>query len=1042
MSITEISVKRPTLVVVLFTILTLLGLISYSSLSYELLPKITSPVLSIVTVYPGASPGEVENAVTIKVEDAVSSLEGVESLKSISMESVSSVTVELKYGSDVDLILQDAQRKMNNIMADLPDQAEQPTVQKFSLDELPIMRLGVSSTISPVEFNEFVEENIKEPLSRIDGVAKVEMIGGVEREIRISVDRDKLDAFNLSVLQVTNAITGANLDFPTGKIKDSEEQVLVRLSGKFQSIRDIENLAVVTNSNGGSILIKDVAEVLDTEKETTSISRINGENSIGLLISKQSDGNTVQVAEDVKKKIAQLEASYLDKNLAFSVAQDSSEFTLEAANAVIHDLVIAVFLVAIIMLLFLHSLRDAAIVMVSIPVSIVTTFIVMSLLGFSLNLMTLLGLSLVVGILVDDSIVVIENIHARMHGGKSAWDAARDTWKQIGLSVMSITLTIIVVFLPITFVTGIIADLLRQFALVVAFATAISFVVSFTLTPFLSSRFSKSIELKKSNWLHNPLIWFESGLNALIDGYKSLLGWAMNHKRWTIIGIFALVFASFSLFSMGLIGSEFVKNGDNGEFLVQIELPKESTFEETNQITRQVEERLLKDSLISNIFASVGAVGGSSAGQTTAYKAEINAKMVSPDQRNISSTAYAQFIKEDLSKNVVGAKFKATPVSMVGGGTEAPIAVVLKGNDLNVLLDFADKALVEISKVAGTVEEEMSVEAGNPEIAVSVDREQMALLGLTMSTVGGTMQNALAGNADNKYRDGQNEYDINIQLDQFDRRSIEDIKNLTFLNISGTLIELQQFAEVSYSTGPSRLERDNKQSSVTLKSQIIGGRAEGNVGADVQAAISAMDLPEGVEFSMGGNLDSQQDAFVDLGIALLMSIVLVYLIMVALYDSYVYPFVVMFSVPVALIGALLALALSLENLSIFTILGIIMLVGLVIKNAILIVDFTNQLKAEGKSSAEAVIEAGVARFRPVLMTTIAMVIAMIPIATAAGAGSEWKNGLAIVLIGGLTSSMIFTIILVPVAYRSADIIGEYIKKKFKKTPKGVATQVG
>lgn len=1034
MSITEISVKRPTLVVVLFTILTLLGLISYNKLSYELLPKITSPVLSISTVYPGASPGEVENSITIKVEDAVSSLEGVESIKSISMESVSSVVVTLKYGSDVDLILQDAQRKMNNVMADLPDQAQQPTVQKFSLDELPIMRLGVSSNVSPVIFTEFVEKNIKETLSRIDGIAKVEMIGGVEREIKINVDRDRLKSFGQSILQVTQAISGANLDFPTGKIKDSQQQVLVRLSGKFESIKDIENLAIKTSEDSAPILIKDVAEVLDTEKETISISRINGENSIGLLISKQSDGNTVQVAEDVKKRVAQLEEIYADKNLQFSIAQDSSEFTLEAANAVIHDLMIAVILVAIIMLLFLHSVRDAIIVMVSIPVSIVTTFIVMSMLDFSLNLMTLLGLSLVVGILVDDSIVVIENIHARMHKGKTSMEAAKDTWKQIGLSVMSITLTIVVVFVPITFVTGIIADLLRQFALVVAFATVISFVVSFTLTPFLSSRFSKAIELNSSNWLHKPLIWFESGLNGIISGYKSLLVWALAHKRWTILGIFALVFASFSLFAFGLIGSEFVKNGDNGEFLVQIELPKESTFEETNLITRQVEEILLSDSLISNIFASVGAVGG----QNTAYKAEINAKMVSPDKRTISSADYAQLIKTNLRKNVVGAKFKATPVSMVGGGTEAPIAVVLKGNDINTLLDFADKALAEVDKIPGTLEEELSVEAGNPEIAVSVDREKMALLGLTMDVVGGTMQNAFAGNTDNQYRDGQNEYDINIQFDQFDRQNIGDIKKLTFMSNQGQLIELQQFSDVIFSTGPSRLERDDKQTSVTIKSQITG-RPEGSVGAEVQAAIEAMEMPEGVEFSMGGNLDSQNDAFADLGMALLMSIVFVYLIMVALYDSYIYPLVVMFSVPVALIGAFLALALALENLSIFTILGVIMLVGLVIKNAILIVDFTNQLKDEGMSSADAVVEAGIARFRPVLMTTIAMVIAMVPIAIAAGAGSEWKNGLAIVLIGGLTSSMIFTIILVPVTYRAFDIIGEYLKKKFKKQPE-VVTQ--
>ncbi|MTI32722.1 efflux RND transporter permease subunit [Xanthovirga aplysinae] len=1028
MSITELSVKRPKLVVVLFTILTLLGLISYNSLNYELLPKISAQALSIVTVYPGASPSEVENSVTVKVEDAVSSLEGIKSIKSISMESASFVSLELKYGADIDFTIQEAQRKVNALMSDLPDQTEQPIIQKFSLDELPIIRMGVSSNLSDVEFFNLVDDEIRESLSRIDGVAKVDLVGGVEREIRVNVDRDKLKAFNLTILQVTQAIAGANLDFPTGKIKSEDQQVLVRLSGKFQSVKDVENLVLGAAPKGGLIRIKDVAEVLDTNKETTSISRINGVNSIGLLISKQSDGNSVEVAENVKIKLQELEKRYGKYDLKFAITQDNSEFTLEAADAVIHDLYLAVILVAAIMLLFLHSLRDAGIVMVSIPVSIVSTFIIMNLLGFTLNLMTLLGLSLVVGILVDDSIVVIENIHARMSKGQSAMQAAKDTWKQIGVSVLSITLTIIIVFIPITMVTGLIADLLRQFALVVAFATAISFLVSFTLTPLLASRFSKSINLKRSNILHLPLIVFEDMLNGIIQIYRSALQWALNHKVVTISGIFALVIASFSLLGAGFIGSEFVKAGDNGQFVIEIELPKESTIEETNALTREVEQHLLNDPLIETIFTSVGSTSGSLAGQTTAYKAEINAKLVGLEHRSVSSNDYSQQIKKELMQKVIGAKFKVATVDIVSGGTEAPLQVILKGNNMDSLFAFADKVLYKVDQVPGTFEEEISVEAGNPEISVSVDREKMAMLGLDLGTVGITMQNAFTGNTDNKFRDGQEEYDINSRLDQFDRKNVKDIEKLTFLNNQGQLIELQQFATVSNTTGASRLEREEKQSSLTVKAQMYG-RPTGTVAQEVQQAIASLEAPEGIEFKMGGDLDQQNESFAKLGMALLMSIILVYLIMVVLYDSYVYPFVVMFSVPVALIGAFLALALSLENLSIFTILGIIMLIGLVIKNAILIVDFANQLKQEGQSSEQAVLNAGIQRFRPVLMTTIAMVIAMIPIGFASGAGSEWKNGLALVLIGGLTSSMLFTIILVPVTYLWFDKIGAYFRKR-------------
>lgn len=1028
MTITELSVKRPTLAVVIFTIVALLGIVSYVGLGYELLPKITSPQISISTIYPGASPSEVENSVTTNIEDAVSALEGVKSITSTSQEGISIVNVELTYNADVDQALQDAQRKVNNIVGQLPDQVDQPSVDQFSFDDLPIMRLGVSSQMDANEFNDLVENDIKEKLSRIEGVARVQVIGGNEREIRVNVDRDKLKAYGLSILQVTQAISAANLDFPTGNIKDDKQQVTVRLSGKFKDVEDIKGLEITTGKDS-SVRIEDIAEVYDTTKEVTTISRIDGISSIGLTISKQSDGNTVQVAEDIKEEITRIEADYADKNLKIAVAQDSSVFTLEAADAVIFDLLLAVGLVAIIMLFFLRSWKDSIIVMVSIPVSIVATFIAMGQLGYTLNLMTLLGLSLVVGILVDDSIVVLEQIHAEMEKGKSRMEAAMESWKKIGLSVMSITLVLIAVFLPITFVTGLIADLLKQFAVVVAFATGISLVVSFTLTPLLSSRFSEVITLRKEKILHKPLIAFENFLNGVNNFYKKALQWTLSRKRITAFSLLGLVIASLLLLVFGFIGSEFVKNGDNGEFIVELELPKESTIEETNLATLAVEDILLKDEIISSVFSTVGT--GTGGGGNSSNLAQINAKMISPDERTISSEQYARDIKIKLTKNIPGVKFKTAAVGMVGGSTAGPIQVVLTGNDIDILMQTADEVKRTIESVNSTREVELSVEGGNPEVAIEVNRDQMAALDLTMNTVGNTMQNAFAGNTQYKFRDGENEYDINVKLDQFDRQNIEDIRKVTFLNTSGQLIELQQFADIEQSTGPSRLERDNKRSSVSIGAQVVG-RPVGTVSTEVQTAIEEMEMPEGVEFEMGGDLESQTEAFASLGLALLMSIVLVYLIMVALYESYAYPLVVMFSVPTAMIGAFLILALFQESLGVFTFLGLIMLVGLVIKNAILIVDAANQFKTEGMESVEAIVNAGLSRLRPILMTTLAMVIAMIPIAFASGAGAEWKNGLAMVLIGGLTSSLIFTVIIVPVMYVVIDIWKGEIKRKTAK----------
>ncbi len=1025
MSITELSVKRPTLVVVLFTIFCFFGLVGYQNLTYELLPEINAPVLTITTVYPGASPAEVENSVTKKIEDAVSSLENIESTQAISQESFSTVIVELKYGANIDLAMQDAQRKIDAILVDLPEDVKDPSIGKFSFDEMPIMRLGATSDMDEVAFTDLFENRLQPELARIEGVAEVNIVGAQKREIEVNVDGNMLNYYGLSILEVSQAISRANLDFPTGSVQNEEQDILVRLSGKIKGLNEMRNLVIKTMPDGSAVYLKDVAEVYDTKKETETINRINGRNSLGITITKQSDGNTVEVSEQVRKKTAELEQRYAGQNLKFEIAQDSSIFTLEAADSVIHDLFLAVILVALIMLFFLHNLRNAVIVMVAIPVSIISTFAVMSLAGFTLNLMTLLALSLVVGILVDDSIVVLENIHARMEKGSSAWEASVDTWREIGLSVTSITLVIVVVFLPIGLVSGIVADLLRQFSLVVVAATIISLLVSFTLTPFLASRFTKLSHLNANKPLDWILIQFENLINSFKEAYRSALHWSLRHKLVTILGIFAMVVASFGLLTGGFIGAEFASSGDNGEFLVEIELPKETPLEQTNYVTQQVEEFLLNDPAVVNVFTTVGQ--GSDGNTSASYLSTVNVKLVPAEERALNSKQFASKTKHSLQEKVPGVKLSAAAVSMVGNGSQAPVQIILQGSDLDELLTFSEQVQEVMKKVPGTAEVESTVEGGNPEISVDINRERMADLGLTLDRVGATMQNAFTGNTDTRFKDGEYEYDIRVQIDAFDRRNIKDIEELTFQNSKGELIKLSQFANVTSSTGAARLERKDKITSLTIESQVVG-RPVGTVGQEIQDGIAQLDVPSGITVSTGGDLENQAEAFGSLFTALFTSILLVYLIMVALYDSYVYPFVVMFSIPVALIGALLALAMAMENMSIFGMLGLIMLVGLVVKNAILIVDFVNQLKAEGMDPFQAVVEGTLERFRPILMTTIAMVIAMIPIAIATGAGSEWKNGLAWVLIGGLTSSMILTMIIVPVMYRLVDSIQEKIAR--------------
>ncbi len=1019
MNITKLSIQRSTIVVVVFTVLTLLGVVSYQSLNYELLPKFNPPVLTIMTIYPGASPNEVENSVTKEIEDALASLENVKEMKSTSMESFSMIVINLNQGTDVDLSLQEAQRKINVILANLPEDADAPTLNKFDLDDLPIIKMGATANMSATEFYDLIDKKIKPELSRIQGMAAIKVLGGQEREIKVNIDANKLEAYNLSILQVQQKIRNSNLDFPTGKIKQESGQTQIRLAGKFQSLEQLNSLILREDQNG-IVRLSDVAEVQDTQKDIEVMNRINSNPSVGITIQKQSDANAVEVSRLTKEALADLEKTYAAEGLKFNIANDSSDFTLEAADSVIHDLIIAVILVAIVMLLFLHSLRNAVIVMISIPASLVATFIFMYLFGYSLNLMSLLALSLVVGILVDDAIVVIENIHRHMEMGKKPAQAAYDGIREIMSTVTSITLVIVVVFIPIALSTGLVSDILRQFAVVVAVSTMISLFVAFTLIPLLASRFSRLEHISDKNFFGRFILAFERFLDRIIDGFTAALKWAFNHKFITLGLTILMLFASFALVPFGFIGSEFIPAGDRGEVSLQLELPKNATVEQTNFATRQVEEYLQSIPEVKQVFTTVGTTTSAQAGQNTAYKSDVSVTLVDVKERAFSTNQFSRQAKADIESRIPDVEVTPVPVGLVGNA-QAPIQIIISGSNLDSVMAFSQKVMAITESIDGTADVETSVEGGNPEIEVVVDRDKMANVGLSLESVGASMQLAFSGNSDVTFRSGTEDYDINIRLDEFDRRSVNDIGSLSFVNNRGQIVRLAQFADIRQSTGPSQLERYNRVTSVNVNSQVIG-RPSGSIGADIQAKLAEIEAPKGVSYEFGGDMKNQSEGFGTLGIALLASIIFVYLIMVALYDSYIYPLVVLFSIPLAIIGALLALALAAQSLSIFSILGIIMMIGLVAKNAIMVVDFTNKLKAEGVAVKEALIEAVRIRFRPILMTTLAMVIGMLPIALAGGSVAATKNGLAWALIGGLSSSMFLTLIVVPIIYYGFDRI--------------------
>jgi len=1028
MKIAELSIKRPSLVIVLFTILILGGIFSYSQLGYELIPKFETNVITVSTVYPGASPSEIENTVTKKIEDAIASLENIKKIDSKSYESLSIVSITLTSNANADNSMNDAQRKINAILSDLPDDADPPSLTKFSLSDLPIMTLGANGKMDEASFYDLIDKKVAPVLSRVQGVAQVNIIGGQEREIQVNLDATKMQGYGLSVPQVQQIILSSNLDFPTGNIQTREQKILIRLAGKYKNVAELRNL-VISSKNGVQIRLQDIADVQDTQKIAEKVARVDQKSAIVVQIVKQSDANAVAVSEQLVKTIADLEKTYEKSELKLAIAKDSTVFTLEAADSVIHDLLIAVILVALVMLFFLHSIRNSLIVMVSIPASLIATFIGIYLLGYTLNLMSLLGLSLVVGILVDDAIVVLENIYRHMEMGKSRIRASYDGTAEIGGTVTSITLVIVVVFLPIAMSSGLVSNIITQFCMTVVISTLLSLLASFTIIPWLSSRFGKLEHIEGKNLFGRVILGFESYLTRFTNWVTKILEWCLDHYIKTIVVVVVLFFASTIGLGMGgFIGGEFFAASDSGEFLVQIEIPKDASLEQTNFMTQKAEEYLKAQKYVHSQITTVGQTSESmGSSQATTYKAEIDVKMIEQSERTDDASVYAAKIKLQLEKVLIGAKVKTVPVGILGTAEDAKLGLIVTGPDSESAMKFAKLAEAELRKIPGTTEVKLTVEDGNPEINVKVDRDKMSSLGLTLQTVGMTMQTAYSGNTDGKFRAGEYEYDINIKYNAFDRKNINDVSNLIFVNDAGQQIKLAQFATVTEGSGPSKLERRDKTASVTVQGQNIGVPA-GTIVTQWQEKLDKLPKPTGVSYIWGGDQENQSEGFGTLGIALLAAIILVYLVMVGLYDSFIHPFVVLFAIPLSFIGAMLALALTNNSLNIFTILGIIMLIGLVCKNAIMLVDYTNQRRAAGESIRTALIQANHARLRPILMTTIAMVFGMFPIALASGAGAEWKNGLAWVIIGGLISSLFLTLIIVPVIYELMEkIIGKFSK---------------
>ena len=1029
MNITEISIKRPSLIIVLFSVLALLGFIGYKNLSYELMPDFNQPVVVIKTVYPGAEPNEVETSVSRKIEDALSNLEGVDYLVTKSLPNASVIIANLKYGTDLDKTMQDAQRYIDNIRKDLPQDILSPVMSKVSPNDLPIMSISATSNLSSTEFYQNMKDDYLPQIQQIKGVAEITVLGGEEREIQVKINQDKLKLYKIAMIQVVEAINRSGLDLPAGKVQTDKESNSVRLTGKFTSLEDIKNVQVAMPVLGSPVYVKDVAIVMDGIKEITSVSRYNGKKGIGLMLKKQGDANAVDVSTLVREKFKSIEEQNASAGVAFIIADDSTDNTIAAVNSVVYDLILAVILVSFVMLLFLRSFRNSFIVIVAIPTSLVTAFAVMWLLGYTLNLMTLLAMSLIIGILVDDAVVVLENIQKHLDRGKDKRTAALDGRMEIGFAALSITLVDVVVFLPILFLQVFVADMLKQFSVVVVTSTLTSLLVSFTLTPWLVSRIGKKEDLQPTNFFNRFLLWFEHQLENFTNGYGRQLEWVLSHKLIFTGFVFLLFAMTLGIMKQGIIGKELISTGDQGKFRMALEFDKSTSIHQNNLIAQKIETYIIEQPEVATVFSNIGgpSTGIGSLGIGSANKTEFTIQLKSKKElKNLPTEEFMKKLREELKTQFTGINYSMAALGLIP--RSAPIEITLSGSNSNQVMQSGINLKGMVENIPGADNVRLSVEDGNPEYKIIPDKDKMQRLGLTTAYIGLNLRTAFTGNDDATLTENGTEYPVRIWLDEFSRQNFEDVQQLSIINPMGLPVEVSQFAIVEQGNSPSLLERKDRQPAVTLTSDALG-RPSGTVADDVVAYLKENPLPNGIQMTWGSDIKRQNDSFGALGSVLLISFLLIYLIMVALYDHFIYPLVVLLSIPVAAIGAFFALNLSLSNLSLFALLGLIMLMGLVVKNAILIVDFTNQLKAEGKFFKEALIIAGKGRMRPILMTTLSMVVGMLPIAMATGTAAEWKNGLAWVIIGGLLSSLILTVFLIPMVYYLVDTAKEKLKKK-------------
>lgn len=1049
MKVTELAIKRPvamTMVVMFFVVLGLFGL---TKIGADLFPKANIPVVTIMSFYPGAGAQETESQVVDPIEEAVSSISGLKKTATWINEGVAITALEFTMSTDADVAANDVQKAVDAVQTRLPDDVEKPVVQKIDMNANAIVTLAVSGKRPLNEVYDIAKDKIKSRLETLPGVAAINIIGGKQREILVEVDRQRLEAYGLSINQVTQMLEMENLTIPGGKVKQPRLEYNVRLVGKFKSLHDIEEL-LIPLPTGSFIRLREIAQVKDTFAEVDQYARLNKETAVGIMIQKQSDASIVDTAREVRKELAQIKTA-LPKDIKIAVSDDRSTFINNSLNDTKRTLLEGVIMTGVVLLFFLREWRSVFIVMVAIPTSIIATFMMMFLFGYTFNLLSLMGLSLCVGILVDDSIVVLENIHRHMKMGKGPVQAAIDGRGEIGMAAIAITLSDVVVFGPIAFMQGMVGQMFRQFGLTVVVATLFSLFISFTLTPMMASRFYKeSVEGEKLQPRKTKIkawAWIGELTGRLGDlvvaFYRGLLTWSLQHRLKVLSVVLLAIIGSVAL--MPAIGFEFMSKTDEGKFTVKLELPPGTALDVTDREVNRMEEILARIPEVESYFSTVGVSGNGIFNNKSSHLAKIYVVLKPKNERERNVWEVADDVRKWRRQFPgVDVKVQETPTPGMDN-FEAPVIIEVTGPDYDGLAYYAEKVRQIVAETEGIKDVNTSYEkSGQPEYQVRINRDRAAEIGLTTAEIAQALRTAMAGTEATKYKEKDKEIDIRVRFSDANRKSAEDIGDVTITNRFGQTFLIKQVADIVLTDGPTVIRHKNRDRMISITANYEQGASLSKIVTSIEERFDKLNMPQEYNIGYDGDIKQMQETNIDLVYVMFLALILVYMILVILYESFLTPFIRMLALPCGLIGAMGALFLTGNSLNMMSLIGIIMLEGLAAKNGTILIDYTNTLMDRGMSLRDALLEAGITRLRPIFMTSVTMIFGMLPTALAIADGAEIRKGMGIVLVGGLITSTILTPILIPVAYTLIDDLKHWgirtvrkLRRK-KETPSGAA----